>query len=228
MNVSRRTFVGGIAAGAAAAVTLPAADAQAVYMRSDWHTAEFDKLLKSTARVRQIFDAKQIADGGFLPQMKNAFNGFHFGFGIPADQIRIVAALHGPANMMNFDDSMWEKYRLGEYLKVMDPKTSKPAIRNIFFAKKYGPATDPNDKTSLFQDTSIEALQSRGMQLLSCHNSTEAQVHILTTELSIKGAVEEIVADLQAHMLPGAIAVPAMVAAISLLQSEGHYTYLSS
>lgn len=227
MNVTRRSFVSGIGAGAAA-LALPAAEGQLVFKQTDWHFAEFDKLLKSTAKVKQIFDAKSIADGGFLTPLKNSFNGLHFGFGIPADQIRIVAALHGPANLMNFDDSMWEKYRLGEYTKINDPKTSKPVTRNPFFAKKYGPATDPNDRTSIYQDASIETLQSRGMQLLSCHNSTEGVVHALIEQFSLKTPAEEMVADLQSHMVAGAIAVPAMVAAIALLQSEGHYTYLAA
>jgi hypothetical protein len=50
----------------------------------------------------------------------------------------------------------------------------------------------------------------------------------LVEQYSLKQPSEEITQDLQAHILPGVLLVPAMVAAITLLQSEGHYTYISS
>jgi hypothetical protein len=31
----------------------------------------------------------------------------HFGFGIPADQIQVVAALHGLSNLLNFEAAAW-------------------------------------------------------------------------------------------------------------------------
>ena len=129
--------------------------------------------------------------------------------------------------MLNFDDSMWAKYRLGEWLQVSDPKTGKPAVRNLYFPKKPKGSTDPEERASTFQDTSIEGLQSRGVKFLSCHTATEEQVHTLIEQYSLKTPPEEIVQDLQAHTLPGVLIVPAMVATISLLQSEGHYTYIT-
>ena len=135
--------------------------------------------------------------------------------------------MHGPSNMLNFDDAMWEKYKLGEWLQVNDPKTGKPALRNIYRSKTAGTSTDPNDKTSSFQDTSIESLQNRGVQFLSCHTATEEQVHALIGHLSLSTPPEEVVRDLQSNTLPGVLIVPAMVAAISLLQSEGRFTYIT-
>jgi len=229
MQISRRTFVGtGAAAIGALGVAAKNTDAQLVYQHNDWKFAEFDALIKQRARVKQIFDVRAIADGGFLNAIKNSLNGLHFGFEIPADQIKIVVAAHGPANMLNFDDSMWAKYRLGEFLKVNDPKTGKPAVRNPYFPKSPVTSTDPESRASVFQDTSIESLQSRGIKLLSCHNSTQAQARELVEQYSLKQPSEEITQDLQAHILPGVLLVPAMVAAITLLQSEGHYTYISS
>jgi intracellular sulfur oxidation DsrE/DsrF family protein len=204
------------------------ADAQLVYQHSDWKFAEFDALLKQKARVKQVFDVRTIADGGFLSGIKNSLNGLHFGFEIPANQIQIAVAARGPANMLNFDDAMWAKYRVGEWLKVNDPLTGKPAVRNPFFAKKPVTSTDPEARGSVFQDTSIEHLQSRGVKFLCCHNSTQAQARELVEQYSLKQPAEEITQELQAHILPGVLIVPAMVAAITLLQSEGHYTYISS
>jgi hypothetical protein len=63
--------------------------------------------------VKQVYDVTQIAEGKFLNNIKNSLNGLHFGFGIPNEQIKIVAALHGPANMLNYDDFIWNKYKIG-------------------------------------------------------------------------------------------------------------------
>jgi hypothetical protein len=231
MKVTRRSFVGTVGTGLAALTTMTAPLASAetglVYQRTDWKFADFDKLLKFKGKGKQMYDVHPINDGGFLSIVKNSINGLHFGYGVPADQIKIVAAMHGPANMLNFDDSMWAKYKIGEAFKVKDPVTDKPAIRNIYYPKKNpSGSTDPNERTSIYQDYGIEALQARGLQLLSCHNATENQANTLIKQNSLTESVEEIVKDLQAHTLPGVIIVPTMVSAISMLQTEGHYSYI--
>ena len=229
MSFSRRSFVGTITASMAAlsSLALPLAHAQLVYQHSDWKFADFDQLVKHPARTKQVFDIRAIGEGKFLSNIKNSLNGFHFGFNIPANQIKLAAALHGPSNMLNFDDAMWEKYRLGEWLQVTDPKTGKPATRNIYLRKSSGTATNPNEPASPLQDTSIEALQARGVIFLSCHTATEEQAHALVAKYALKSTPEEIVQDLQAHTIPGALVVPAMVAAVSLLQSDGRFTYIT-
>lgn len=231
MNFSRRSFVNAVgttvATLGALGITSGTTGAQLVERHADWKFAEFDAIVKSPARVKQIYDIRPIADGRFLSNIKNSLNGFHFGFNIPEDQIKVVAAMHGPSNMLNFDDSMWEKYRLGEWLQVNDPKTGKPAIRNVFFNRKIGLSSDPEDRASIFQDTAIERLQERGVKFLSCHTATEEQVHALIEQYSLKTPAEDIVKDFQAHTIPGVLIVPSMVATISLLQSEGHFTYIT-
>jgi intracellular sulfur oxidation DsrE/DsrF family protein len=217
-----------VAAISSLTVAASTTEAQLVYQHSDWKFAEFDALLKERARIKQVFDVRAIADGGYLSGVKNSLNGLHFGFEVPVDQIKLVVAARGPANMLNFDDSMWAKYRLGEFLKVNDPQTGKPAVRNPYFQKNSATSTNPEDRGSIFQDTSIERLQSRGVKFLSCHNSTQAQTRELVEQYSLKTPVDEIVQDLQAHALPGVLIVPAMVAAIAVLQAERHYTYISS
>lgn len=228
MKFTRRLFVStGAAALGAIGLASDTATAQLVDKHKDWKFGEFDALLRISARAKQVYDIRPIAEGKFLNNIKNSLNGFHFGFDIPVDQIKIVVAMHGPSNMLNFDDSMWEKYRLGEWLKVTDPKTGKPAVRNLYFAKKTTGSADPEDRASTFQDTSVERLQSRGVKFLSCHTATEEQVSTLIEQYSLKTPPAEIVQELQAHTLPGILIVPAMVATISLLQSEGHYTYIT-
>lgn len=232
MTFSRRRFVGGLSTGIA---TIGAAkfgtlntEAQLIYQRSDWNFAEFEKLVRNPSRAKQVYDIRAVGDGKFLNNVKNSLNGLQYGFGIPSDQIKIAVALHGPANALAFDDSMWEKYRLGEFVDVPDPATGKPSTRNIFFPARAKSPDSLQDPSSKAQDHSIQALQLRGVKFLSCHTATEEQVAAMVKKFSLNAATEEIVKDLQAHVLPDVLIVPAMVATVALLQSEGHFTYITA
>ena len=124
-NASRRSFVSratsGIAVFGLFGGVPRAAEAQLVWKTSDWKLAEFQKLVNEPARVKQVYDVVQIAEGKFLNNVKNSLNSLRFGFGIPEHQIKVVAGLHGAANMLNHDDYVWDKYRIGEWLKVTSP-----------------------------------------------------------------------------------------------------------
>jgi hypothetical protein len=208
------------------------ASAQLVYRRREWKQAgEFDQLTKTPVRMRQLFDVTAIEGAGFLVGVKNSLNGLEFGFGIAPKQIQVAVALHQAANALNFDDAMWEKYHLGESLKVEDPATRQPAIRNAFYPSKALKAgskapQDPDNPASSYQDTSLEGLYKRGVRFLCCHTATEMQARMLVRRMNLKSDPEDVVKDLLAHTLPGVIVVPAMVAAIAVLQTEGHYSYL--
>jgi len=235
-NVTRRSFVSSAAAGMTALGVFSGmsepAEAQLVWTASDWKMAEFEKLVHNPARIKQVWDIVQIGDGKFLSNIKNALNGLHFGYGVPTEQIKMAAALHGPANMLNYDDYVWSKYQIGEWLKVTDPATNKPAVRNIFYNSKNGvqkesASNDPDDHNSLFQDTSIEALQARGVQFMSCHTATEEQARVLAKRNKLSQTPEEIVKDMLAHTQPRVLVNASMVSAIALMQAEGGYTYIT-
>jgi hypothetical protein len=232
-KMSRRFFVGRATAGVAALGAATSVDAaQLVYRSKDWKLAEFERLAKDSARVKQVFDATQIAEGRFLNSIKNSLNGLQFGFDVPAKEIKIVAAMHGPANLLNFDDYVWKKYRVGEWLKVEDPKNRGLAVRNPFYASKFSAGAqkgsqDPNDEGSSLQDSSIQTLQGRGVQFLCCHTATEEQARVLIKRFGMHGQPEDIVKDLLAHTLPGVLVVASMAAAIALLQCEGRYAYVA-
>ncbi len=233
--MSRRSFVSTAATGVAALAAMGTgnrAEGQLVYTKSEWKISEFDQLAKNPAQVKQVYDVTQIAEGGFLNNIKNSLNGLHFGFGVPVEQIKIVAALHGPANMLNYDDFIWNKYRIGAWLKVTDPSTGQPAVKNVFYPSKAGTALhssseNPDSPESLYQDTSIQALQRRGLKLLACHTATEEQARALIAHNNLTQQPEEIVKEMLAHTLPEVLVVAAMVGAIALLQTDGHYSYIT-
>src|SRR5258708_363310 len=114
-GVSRRGLIAGTGAiyAAVSAASQGTGKAQLVYRRGDWKAEEFQQLLRVTAHVRQAFDVTAINEGKFLNNIKNSLNGLEFGFVIPPAHIQIVAALHGAANLVNYDHSIWTKYRIG-------------------------------------------------------------------------------------------------------------------
>ena len=236
-SITRRSFVTRAAAGIAAlgvaaeAPRAAQAEAQLVWKGSQWKLAEFHTLVQNPASVKQVYDVTEIEEGGFLRSIKNSLNGLHFGFDIPVGQIKIVAGLHGAPNMINYDDFIWNKYRVGEWLKVDDPETGKPAVRNIFYPAKHpidagSFKQDPDDRGGFYQDGSVQALESRGVQFLSCHTALEEQAYALVEREKLSETPEEVVEELMAHKLPGVMIVASMVAAIALLQCEGRYSYL--
>lgn len=236
MRMNRRSFVSSATTSVVALATLGVAgseaEAQLVYTKSDWSLSEFNRLAKDPARVKQVYDIIPIGEGRFLNNIKNSLNGLHFGFGIPEEQIKVVAALHGPANMLNYDDAIWSKYQIGAWLKVIDPSTGQPAVKNPYYASKAGKSLhyiteDPDSCDSLYQDTSIQALQHRGVKMLSCHTALEEQVRVLIRHYSLTQQPEEIVKEMLAHTLPGVLVVASMVAAIALLQTDGRYSYIT-
>jgi hypothetical protein len=230
---SRRSMLGGAVAAAAATIWNEPLHAQYVWQKPDWQAGEFDALTHSLRRIKQVIHGFAINDSRFLKNAKNSLNGLRFGVGIPADQIQIVCALNGPANMLNYSDYVWQKYRIGEWIKENDPKTGEPAVRNIFYPSKAGPSLaytsdDPSSPDSAYQDISVQGLQARGVRFLSCHSSIEESARSLIKQFSLSAQPEEVVKDMQAHIQPGVLLVPALSAALALLQCDGHYGYMSA
>lgn len=166
--VDRRRFLGA-AAGAAAALAVPAAaDAKSVpggsnlvEYASQFDLESFRRAVTRPAEFKVVWDL--IAVGKAFDNVKNCLNGYHFGFGFGPHKAHMAMALHGAANTANFSDALWAKYRLGEWLGIKDPKTHLPATRNIWLHSDNDGSHDPQDERGIYQDTSIEGLQRRGV-----------------------------------------------------------------
>jgi hypothetical protein len=237
-GITRRSFASKVAACIGAIGTLSSlnqgAEAQIVWKASEWKLSSFEELLGEKARVKQLFDITQVENGASLAKVKNSLNGLHYGFGVPVDQIRIIGGLHGPANLLNYDDYVWSKYKIGAWLKIEDPQTGQPAAKNPYYlsgitsdAAKITASTDPSEEASPLQDASMQGLQRRGVRFLSCHTALEEQVRQLIKHYNLSEDPETIVRDMLAHTVPHVLVVASMVSAIALLQSEGRYSYVS-
>lgn len=237
-DLTRRGFASKAAACFAAlsafSVVNQPAEAQIVWTTSEWKLRSFEELLGEKARVKQLFDITKVEDGAALAKVRNSLNGLHYGFGVPVEQIKVVGGLHGPANLLNYDDYVWSKYKIGAWLKIDDPATGQPAVRNPYYFSKLSEAaaritatTDPNDEASPLQDASMQGLQRRGVRFLGCHTALEEQVRQLIKHSNLSEDPETIVRDMLAHTVPNVMIVASMVSAIALLQCEGRYSYVT-
>lgn len=227
MKMTRKGFLALGVAGAGAVVA-GRANGELVETLNEWRQDAFLKAVSRPARYRQVYDITQIGNGVFLNNIKNSLNGFQFGFSLAPRDFNVIAALHGNANLLNFDDAMWEKYRLGEYAAVTDPKTQAPATRNIFYPSTANPAdTDADSEQSIYQDHSIHGLMKRRVSFLLCHTATEEQSRKLKKRMGLAEAPETIVKDLLVHTIPGSIVVPSMVATVAVLQLQHKFSYIT-
>jgi hypothetical protein len=135
--------------------------------------------------VKQLFDITRVEDGRSLAKVKNSLNGLHYGFGVPVDQTKVICGLHGPANLLNYDDYVWGKYMIGAWLEINDPRTRQPAVRNPYYlseltddAAHITAVTDQRGDLSASRREHA-GLKRRGVRFLSCHTALEEQVRQL-------------------------------------------------
>jgi intracellular sulfur oxidation DsrE/DsrF family protein len=228
--VERRTFIAASAVAAALATDACAKSASALEMvetKAEFDYPAFVRLVNRPFDIRQLWDVN-----GYVPTalgaMKNAYNGYQFGYGIPAASIGIAACLHGTATAFAYRDSIWAKYKLGEAFNFKDPGGNVVSTNIFYHARATDRAlADPNDPLSLYQDGTLEALQRRGLIVLVCHTALAEQARSLVNGGAAPAGTSpaDVLRDLLANLVPGATVVPTMVATVGILQSRFKYAY---
>ena len=138
-------------------------------------------------------------------------NGRDF-YGISEADHSIAVIAHGAAIQGLLRDETWERFGLGEFSKVNDPKTGAPAIRNIYLEPLEG---EP-------QDASVRALLQRGVVFVACNVGMKS----LARKLARGGSPDPIYAELLAGLVPGVELVPDVFVSISSAESRGvNYIY---
>jgi hypothetical protein len=222
----RRGFLGRLV-GAAAALTVTGSGQRAAAQPAggdDWI-----KNVKGTHRC--LFDFPQHKNG--MPQLHilNYLNTYGAAFKAAPGDVGAVGTFYSMGNQSSislaFNDAMWAKYGLGEYLGLKDA-SGKPYTRNVFNKPT---AADlhlvmqaiQSPTIPMFADAlpalGIESLQKMGTTFLLCANAFGGWCAEL--DARGKGKAADLQKDLQANLLPGVIIVPAMVIAIEQAQKAG-------
>ena len=214
----RRDFLGrvGAAFGLTLAATLPGAAVAETRPAVPEQGADWLKGLNG--KHRQLFDMPEPEDGFGLLHVRNYMNTWRDAFGMKDSEINAVGTCYGKATVLGFTDEMWAKYKFGAVLGITDATTKEPLARNMFYQPKEG-----DNFAFGFFDSSISALQARGVLFILCNNA----LHFWAGRLAAAGmgTADDIAKDLLAHVLPKVVVVPGMVVAINQAQ-EAHISYM--
>jgi intracellular sulfur oxidation DsrE/DsrF family protein len=180
---------------------------------------------------RCLFDFPQHKNGAPLLHILNYLNTYNEAYKSAPGSVGAVGTLYSIGTQssiaLGFNDAMWAKYALGDYLGLKD-KSGKAYTRNVFLK----PTTDdahllmqafqtPNipELTGAVPAIGIESLQKMGTKFLVCANALSGWC--LELQARGKGKADEIEKELRANLVPGVTIVPAMVIAIEKAQAAG-------
>lgn len=205
----RRSFFTTLASVAGLAALRPA-DAAA---QTNPSAGPFDMawLAQMKGKHKQLYDlgAWSLAeDGRPLRFCKNFLDTFRDVYKLQHPEVNTAVGVSGPAFPLNASDRLWEKYKLGERSKVIDPMTRQPSIRNVFY-----------DGT----DISVKAIQARGTIFWQCNVALGNVAQQLADQFKMPFA--EVRADLIAGLNPGVKLMPSHVMSLALAQERG-FTYM--
>jgi intracellular sulfur oxidation DsrE/DsrF family protein len=222
----RRGFLGRIAGAAAALSVLnEARPAEAQTAGPD----DWIKGVKGTHRC--LFDFPQHKNGMPLLHILNYLNTYTEAYKSAPGQAGAVGTFYSMGTQSSiplaFNDAMWAKYGLGDYLGLKDA-AGTPYTRNVFNRPT---ASDLHLLMQAIQSPTIpafagampalglESLQKMGTTFLLCANAFGGWCE----ELAVrgKGKAADLQKDLAANLLPGVVMVPAMVIAIEKAQAAG-------
>jgi hypothetical protein len=163
------------------------------------------------AKHRQLVDAYAPNEG--LPL---AFAYTFMSVQAPKDPGTSVIVLRHMAMPLALDHALWAKYKIGEAIKVDDPTTKKPAVKNPFYHAAPG--------SLLVDDMGIDKLQAKGVIFGACN----VALHVLSEMFAPNAGVTKDVAAKEwlAGVIPGITVIPSGTWGVNHAQ-EAKCTYCS-
>jgi hypothetical protein len=156
-----------------------------------------------SGRHRQVVDAFAMNDGFPLA--------FALTFLVPNKSATAVVVLRHGAFPIALDHAMWEKYKIGESLKIIDPETKAPAIKNPFLRPKPG--------VLLLDDFAIDRLLARGVVFGACNMALQVQSKMLAGNANV--TAEEAAKEWAANVIPGITIIPSGTWGVNRAQEAG-------
>jgi hypothetical protein len=206
---TRRSFVSILASLAGVTALDPsAAAAQAPAAAGSWDLGWLDQLKGQHKQVYDLGSLNLVDEPRPLRFGRNFLDTFRDVYKLEPPAINVAVGISGPAFPMNASDRLWEKYKLGELNKIIDPATKQPSVRNIYL-----------DEPGI----GVKAMQARGSIFWQC-NVALGQVAGRLADVT-KMPVADVRADLIAGLNPGVHLVPSHVMALALVQERG-FTYM--
>ena len=154
-------------------------------------------------RHRQVFDVYDINEGFPL--------GFTNNFIVPNESATAVMIFRHKGLPYAIGSAMWEKYKIGETFKIIDPETKAPAVKNPYFQPKHGVLA--NDETAL------DRLFAKGTVMGACGVALRGQSRRLAANAGV--TPEEALKEWTANLLPGVTVLPSGTWGVNRAQEAG-------
>ena len=133
-------------------------------------------------------------------------------YGIREGDFSIAVVTHGVALQGLLTDETWQRFSLGEFYKVNDPKTGAPSVRNFYL--------DPQEGEQ--PDAAVRELMPRGVVFVACNVALKG----LARKLARGGSPDAIYPDLKNGLVPGVALVPDVFVSMTRAQDRGvRYIY---
>lgn len=204
------TVVGGTAALAAAGGVTRELLAQggglATYPppQGGWDVSWVDRIEKAPHKV--VFDSAEIGDGIVLTNAQVYMAGWKDVYDTPDTDLGVVIVIRHHAIQMVLNDSIWERWNIGENVGVRD--RGQPAKRNVFAASagRGGGGT-------------ITGLMERGAAVLCCNLALMRAAGQFASAVSVP--VDEARKLFIDSLIPGVIRLPNGIFAVTRAQEAG-------
>lgn len=132
----------------------------------------------------------------------------------PKDCNEVVILRH-QAIPYAFESSLWEKYKLGEFANIKDPKTGESSVRNMFWNPAPGDFAIPGIGNV---QIGINELQKDGVMFGVCSVAILVNSHVIAQKMNADP--ETVHKDLLAGILPGIQLLPSGVWAVGRAQEH--------
>jgi hypothetical protein len=204
----KRMAAGAVALGLPALAAAPARAAAGSEDGPDWPG-------ELKGRHRQVVDAYAANDGFPLAFAYSfvATNGPATAGNVPATAVMV---LRHEALPLALNDAVWQKYKIGQSLNILDPELKAPATKNPFLAPKSG--------VLLVDDMAIDRLLANGAVIGACNIALK----VLSGKLAPNAGVsaEEAAKEWAANVIPGITVIPSGTWGLNRAQERG-CTYCS-
>jgi intracellular sulfur oxidation DsrE/DsrF family protein len=217
-QTSRRGFLGGIAAGAAAMGIATLSPLQQLHAspglpqtNPDDPAEDVFKNLKGKHRI--VFD---VVEPKFLFPFAwpRIFLLTNMATGTPEKENNVVVILRHDAIPYAMKDELWTKYNFAEFFKVKDSE-EKPVTRNVFWKPAKGAFQVPGFGVV---EVGINELQDSGVQFVVCNAALTVYSAIAAGKMNTKP--EDVLKEWKAGVLPGITVVPSGVWAVGRAQEN--------
>lgn len=218
MAGDRRSFLGRLVTGAAAAAGALGADSGRLEAQSalrpvsdKWDMSWVDRI---DGKFRGVFDSPKIEDGGEIWRAATWRNQILEVYGVKDPDVNSVLVIRHAGIPLVMNDAFWARHQIGKKRKVKDPRTGKTTARNPI-----GAPSGVTDLPAWMVDAQIVRYVERGGIVLACNFAFGMMVQ-LESEKDKEHAKEARERTLT-YLLPGVILQPSGFFALLEAQRAG-------